>query len=226
MIRKNKEFRAYLSTSLSHGDRVTISDDVYLNLDEIDISGLISKSTNELETMKNQSIEQERSTITQIEKIFEQWEQAAANTGLLEKVIEYTKINETMVKHTSNQWIKNEYGNEEISNGVYRMCFRTYEETQYNRETKENEPVSWTVTWWLSANNPTQHNVYSIAGQDRKKFTDKNKAISYITGRKTAYQHLFTELFPPLPPVLVHVFTVNGQLLNGYIVGENVKGVN
>ena len=33
-----------------------------------------------------------------------------------------------------------------------------------------------------------------IAGQNQKRYTDKNAAIKYLDGRKKAYSHLFTEI--------------------------------
>ena len=40
----------------------------------------------------------------------------------------------------------------------------------------------------------------------------------YLNGRIKAYQHLFTEVSPPIPPEYAEHFKVNGQLLAGYAI--------
>lgn len=40
----------------------------------------------------------------------------------------------------------------------------------------------------------------------------------YLNGRIKAYQHLFTEVSPPIPPEYAEHFKVNGQLLPGYAI--------
>lgn len=57
-----------------------------------------------------------------------------------------------------------------------------------------------------------------IAGQNQKRYTDKNAAIKYLDGRKKAYSHLFTEISPPIPKEYEHHFMVHGTLLPGYTV--------
>lgn len=57
-----------------------------------------------------------------------------------------------------------------------------------------------------------------IAGQNQKRYTDKNAAMKYLEGRKKAYSHLFTEISPPVPEQYKDHFTVHGALLPGYTV--------
>lgn len=57
-----------------------------------------------------------------------------------------------------------------------------------------------------------------IAGQNQKRYTDKNAAMKYLEGRKKAYSHLFTEISPPVPEQYRRHFTVHGALLPGYTV--------
>ena len=46
----------------------------------------------------------------------------------------------------------------------------------------------------------------------------------YLNGRIKAYEKLFTEISPVIPPEYAEQFRVNGQLLPGYTVeGEEIK---
>ena len=46
----------------------------------------------------------------------------------------------------------------------------------------------------------------------------------YLNGRIKAYEKLFTEISPAIPPEYAEQFRVNGQLLPGYTVeGEEIK---
>jgi len=63
-----------------------------------------------------------------------------------------------------------------------------------------------------------------IAGQTRKRFTNKADMEKYLAGRVKAYAHLFTEISPPIPKEYERHFQVNGQLLPGYtLAGEVAK---
>ena len=59
---------------------------------------------------------------------------------------------------------------------------------------------------------PKQGYGAKIAGQNQKRYTDKNAAIKYLDGRKKAYSHLFTEISPPIPKEYEHHFMVHGTL--------------
>ncbi len=64
----------------------------------------------------------------------------------------------------------------------------------------------------------------SVAGQQRKRFTDKAAMEKYLQGRVKAYAHLFAEISPPIPKEFTHYFSVNGQLLPGYrVAGQEPK---
>ena len=63
-----------------------------------------------------------------------------------------------------------------------------------------------------------------IAGQERKVFASREALDKYLHGRIKAYQHLFTEIFPPVPPEYAECFKVNGCLLPDYVVeGQEEK---
>ena len=216
MSENNKTYNSYASNSLNPGHKLNIEHTVYSNTDKLDISNLLSLSVDEIQSMHNLSAEVEKGIFEKLCEAVSEWENQAGKTLLLEKALEYFRI--PAAEHTANEWKKDEYGNEEISNNVYKMYFQVYEHTKYNRETNKSEPVSWDVSWSISTNSPAgrSHN-QKIAGQGRKKFKDKTLADKYIAGRKSAYSKLFTELSPLIPKDLIRSFTVNNQLLQGYI---------
>ena len=74
------------------------------------------------------------------------------------------------------------------------MTCSVWEDTKYDRETKQSIPVAWYVTWDVSVNSPKKGYGEKIAGQSQKRYTDKNAAMKYLEGRKKAYSHLFTEI--------------------------------
>lgn len=106
----------------------------------------------------------------------------------------------------------------EISNRVYKMFCQIREQTTYNREAKQDVPTAWYVTWDLYINSPRKGYNIHLAGQDKKRYTDKAAAERYLDGRKKAYSHLFAEISPPIPKEHENCFTVNGVLLPGYTV--------
>ena len=98
------------------------------------------------------------------------------------------------------------------------MSCGIWEDTKYDRETKQSVPVAWYVTWDVYVNSPKQGYGEKIAGQNQKRYTDKADAEKYLEGRKKAYSHLFTEISPQIPKQYEHHFTVYGTLLPGYTV--------
>ena len=88
----------------------------------------------------------------------------------------------------------------------------------FMKGTKQSVPIAWYVTWEVRIHSPKQGYGAKIAGQNQKRYTDKNAAIKYLDGRKKAYSHLFTEISPPIPKEYEHHFMVHGTLLPGYTV--------
>ena len=81
-----------------------------------------------------------------------QWNSRAAATQTINRALEYLRTPE--VAHTSNQWQSkdNWRDGEEISNRVYKMTCSVWEDTKYDRETKQSVPVAWYVTWDVYVN--------------------------------------------------------------------------
>lgn len=204
--------------TLDPGAELKIQHGVRFNRDAADLSPYINKSAEELQSMRENSSKREHEIFEKLCAAVKEWEVQAAATMLLDKAIEFIKT--PKIKHTANQWQKNEYGSrDEISNMVYSMSCSIYEKTRYNRELKEMVPVSWEVTWGVYVRNPIPGRYGSqIAGQQNKKYADKSAAEKYLQGRIKAYAHLFTEISPPVPKAYADQFKVNGQLLPGYTV--------
>lgn len=201
------------------GNRIKIEHTLSFAQERADLTDLTVLSVSTLEDMKKTSEEQEKVIFDKLCAATEEWEQQGANTLRIVKALEYVRTPE--VKHTSNVWKKGEYDYYEISNKVYKMTYRIYENTAYNHHLKKSVPVSWEVTWWVTLNKPHNTDFTStpqIAGQERKKYTDKAAMEKYLQGRKDTYAYLFTELSPPLPKAYLGHFSVNGQLLPGYTV--------
>lgn len=213
---KNNSYRAF-----RYGDELTpgrtLKIEHSISSEQPDLSSLIIKSKEELEAMRQDSVDAENKAYAIIVAAAEQWEQQAAVTQLFDIALQYLRI--PQVEHTNNQWKDNTYRDgEQISNRVYKMNYDIWEDTKYNRDTKESVPVAWYVSWNVYLNSPLQgHNVH-IAGQRNKRYTDKAAAIKYMEGRKKAYANLFTELSPPIPKEYKNHFMVHGTLLPGYVV--------
>ena len=130
------------------------------------------------------------------------------------------------VEHTSNVWrpLNESYPDEGVmrSNAVYKMLIRKRVSTNWDKKLKKSVPSSWYVDWWIVLQNPidTYQRTEKIAGQDSKLFRSEDGAEKYITGRKKAYDHLFTQDFPSIPKQYASHFMYMGALLPGYSLME------
>jgi hypothetical protein len=161
----------------------------------------------------------------------DEYTKVANQTRLYKLSLESYNAMQIKAKHTNNQWVSVDgsySGNkEEISNATYRMIVSVYENTKYDNESKTCKPFEWQVTWTFSTNSPlydSSQGIYNkvIDGQDRKKFTDKDKALKYIDGRKKVYANYFVEEFPPIPTKYAKAFMMNLILLPNYKVESEV----
>ena len=105
---------------------------------------------------------------------------------------------------------------------VYKFTWRIYENTSWSRVQQKSVINSYELSWYLTYNT-TPNPDYSgpgrqIAGQESKRFGDKASLDKYLQGRIKAYEHLFTEISPPIPAEEKRRFCVNGVLLPGYTV--------
>jgi antirestriction protein ArdC len=175
-----------------------------------------------LKAMRNDSSEKEQEIFENLIEATRAWDQQAGQTLLLDKAIEHVQM--PVAQHSENQWIDEDAGRHFISNAVYRMHYRIYEQRHWDKATQAQVLDAWYLTWDVFTNSPQTDRNRKIAGRDNVRYTDKDKMDRYIDGRKKAYAHLFTELSPPVPKEYAQAFQVNGLLLAGYTVeGEQVR---
>ena len=176
---------------------------------------LTDKPTSELQEMLKSSEAAEKSIFDRLKAAVSEWEAQAAQTLLLEKVLEYVRTPE--VSHTSNEWKQIQGGAWEISNRVYQMRY-VFVPVPQSKAVR--------VTWGIVYNTPQQPgnpryaNSWGdsryIVRQEKKPYDSVEAAQRYIQGRFNLYAHLFTELSPPVPNDCKRMFMVNGHLLPGY----------
>ena len=209
-------YSSYDHDRLDAADKLRIERSIYFESEKADISGLTALPVGELIKQREESAAAEQAIFEALKQQAAAWEQQAGKTLAIDKAIEYARTPE--VKHTSNEWETDEYGHHRRSNSVYQMRYHIYENTRYDRQTEQSVPYSYTLTWSVHTNSPGGNRQAKIAGQDRKVFADKAAMEKYLNGRIKAYQHLFTELSPPVPQEYADIFKVNGQLLPGYAI--------
>lgn len=203
--------------SIRHGDELRLQHSISFRAERADLASFVAAGLEQLVKLRDASIAAEESLFEELKVSMLQWEHQGAITMIVKKAIEYLETPEK--SHTSNEWkhVSSYDEREEISNRVYKMSVGIDEITTYNRQTERLEPSAWYVSWDVRTNNPGRYST-KIAGQEKKKFTDKDAALKYIEGRKKAYAHLFTEISPPIPWQHAAQFEVNGLLLPGYTV--------
>ena len=209
-------YSSYDHDRLDAADKLRIERSIYFESEKADISGLTALPVGELIKQREESAAAEQAIFEALKEQAAAWEAQAGKTLTLDKAMEYVRT--PAVKHTSNEWETDEYGHHRRSNSVYQMRYHIYENTRYDRQTEQSVPYSWTLTWSVRTNSPDGNRQTKIAGQDRKVFADKAAMEKYLNGRIKAYQHLFTELSPPIPQEYADNFKVNGQLLPGYTI--------
>ena len=218
MSDKSKFYDSYSHMdSIRHGDELRLQHSISFRAERADLTPFVAAGLEQLVKLRDASIAAEESLFEELKVSMLQWEHQGAITMIVKKAIEYLETPQK--SHTSNEWkhVSSYDEREEISNRVYKMSVGIDEITTYNRQTERREPSAWYVTWDVRTNNPGRYST-KIAGQEKKKFTDKEAALKYIEGRKKAYAHLFTEISPPIPWQHAAQFEVNGLLLPGYTV--------
>lgn len=205
-------------THLTPGVELEISTRIYHGENKTGAAKLVSLSMEELEQREQASIEKEKTLYQSMQELLSDWMKQAGETVSIRGAMEYLKTHPA--EHTANQWRTGEYGIREISNMVYKMTWRVYERTRWNRGSQRSDVEALELSWHLYFNtiqNPDNtRSGRQIAGQERKVFKDKAAMDKYLQGRIAAYAHLFTEISPPIPKGEEGRFSVNGVLLPGY----------
>ena len=216
-MRKNGYYKAYDYDYLEEGEKLKLEHEVKYQLNDKILLPLVNASYYDLIELRNIAVTGEQKLLDQLKELAEVWEQKAALTMLIDCALSYKRV--PQVEHTSNQWQRSNYRDTEIiSNMVYKMSVSLHEDNHYDNDTGQFVTNAWCVTWGVSLNTPDEYRTKKIAGQDRKRFSDKNAALKYIDGRKKAYAHLFTEISPPIPERYADRFSKSGLLLPCYVV--------
>ena len=209
-------------THIDPGREIEVSTRLYSLTDKGRVAELVKLPRLELMELEQASVAKEQAIFENFSVIEAEWLKQAAETKALREAKEYLMA--LPVDHTYNQWEKDEYGNFQISNMVYKMTYRIYEQTHYDRAKQETVTDAWRLSWDLhynTINRPTPDftgSGWQIAGQRDKRFATKEEMERYLQGRIKAYAHLFTEISPPIPQDQKGRFCVNGVLLPGYTV--------
>ena len=215
-------YSSYDRDRLDAADKMKIERGIYFDTKGADISPLTALPLAELVKLREESAAAEQTVFENLKVQASAWEEQAGKTLLFDKAIEYARIPE--VKHTANKWQDEDNDRHTISNRVYKMSYHVYENTRYDKAAQKSIPYSYTLSWNIYTNSPHGYGQAKIAGQDRKVFADRAAMEKYLNGRIKAYEKLFTEISPAIPPEYAEQFRVNGQLLPGYTVeGEEIK---
>ena len=202
---------------LEEGEKLRLEHDLRFQPNDKILLPLVNASDFDLYELRALAVSGEKKVFEQLKELAEVWEQKASLTMLIDRALSYKRV--PQVEHTSNQWQQSHYRDTEIvSNMVYKMSVSLHEDNHYDNDTGQFVSDAWIVTWGVSLNTPDEYRTKKIAGQDRKRFSDKDAALKYIDGRKKAYTHLFTEISPPIPERYADRFSKNGLLLPGYVV--------
>ena len=207
---------AYDHDYLERADRMRIERCIYFQNDDYSISELVVLPLAKLIAMRRESAEAEQGIYDRLKEQASAWEKQAGKTLLLDKAVEYKRA--PAPEHTANQWIAPDDYRHERSNAVYRMSYSISENTRYDSKTQKCVPYSWSLRWGIYTNAPRTCQQAKIAGQERKVFKSRETLDKYLRGRIKAYQHLFTEIFPPVPPEYAECFKVNGCILPDYVI--------
>ena len=214
-MEKKKGYSMFERDKLDPADSMRIERNIYFEEQTADLSGLTALPLEQLQALREEYAAAEQAAFEALQEQAAAWDEQAGKTLAIDKAIEYVRTPEAT--HTANQWEATDYG-KHISNRVYQMRYHISENTRYDREKEKSIPYSWTLSWSIYTNSPHNYGQAKIAGQERKVFADKAAMEKYLNGRIKAYQHLFTEVSPPIPPEYADHFKVNGQLLPGYAI--------
>lgn len=215
-----EDYSSMRTDNLTEGEEIEIKHRVYAK--NVNIAPLIAMGKKSIEELRRESIDGERKAFEIVKAAAGQWEEQAAVTQLYDMALKYLSAPE--VKNTKNEWVNRPVGTgKEISNSVYKMWWSIRENRNPDWRTREKIPTVFYASWAVVVNSPKTESRRQIAGQDSKRYIDKNEAEKYIEGRIKAYAHLFQEVNPPVPKRYTACFSMYGLLLPGYRKEEQVQ---
>lgn len=201
---------------LREGASITVARDLRYKGEKADFRPFLSIPIKELEQRLKASRAEEKKVFEQLQEAAKEWDEHGAQTLLLKKTIEYLKV--PVVTHTSNEWKKRKDGSWEISNLTYKMTFSI-----------EKAGPEWKLSWELLYMAPGLdygYWEYSRSPRNRidyegsKKYKTMDGAQKYIQAKFDQYSSCFKGLSPPVPVEAKDLFSVNGQLLQGYTLSR------
>ena len=207
------------STMLREGSYLTVQRSLNYRGERADFTPFLDVPIKELEQRLKASKAEERKIYDQLQEAAKAWDEHGAQTLLLQKAIEYLKVPE--VQHTANEWKQKKDGSWEISNLVYKMTFsivKTGDEWKLSWELSYTAP-GLSVGYWEYTRSPRQR----IEDEGSKKYKTLEGAQKYIQSRFDRYAEYFETLSPRIPKEAKPLFSVNGQLLQGYAIMRQVK---
>lgn len=207
------------STMLREGSYLTVQRSLNYRGERADFTPFLDVPIKELEQRLKASKAEERKIYDQLQEAAKAWDEHGAQTLLLQKAIEYLKVPE--VQHTANEWKQKKDGSWEISNLVYKMTFsivKTGDEWKLSWELSYTAP-GLSVGYWEYTRSPRQRIEY----EGSKKYKTLEGAQKYIQSRFDRYAEYFETLSPRIPKEAKPLFSVNGQLLQGYGIMRQVK---
>lgn len=203
----------YSSSGLQNGRSITVSRAFRYQGENADFAPYLKMPLEEVERLLQESEAQEQKFYEEMQKTIKGWDQYGAKSLLLQKVIDYRKVEP--VKHTSNEWVQQKDGSWLISNLTYQMTFSITEKGQ-----------EWVARWDLSYTAPelshgyhdyTRSPVNRIEHESGKKYKTLAAAQNYIQAQFDKYSGTcFSKLSPPVPRSAKHLFSINGCLLPDY----------
>ena len=207
------------STMLREGSYLTVQRSLNYRGERADFTPFLDVPIKELEQRLKASKADEQKIYDQLQEAAKAWDEHGAQTLLLQKAIEYLKVPE--VQHTANEWKQKKDGSWEISNLVYKMTFnivKTGDEWKLSWELSYTAP-GLSVGYWEYTRSPRQRIEY----EGNKKYKTLEGAQKYIQSRFDRYAEYFETLSPRIPKEAKPLFSVNGQLLQGYAIMRQVK---
>lgn len=212
-INKKEGYQSYDTDSHTPGSSVKVDHCIYSV--ETDISKLVEKPLDELNTMYDELLKKETAAYEKIVQAAKDWEPTAFATRQVERAIQYVET--PPPEHSSNKWCEDRNGYKSISNAVYKMSYHIFEHKSWRTDN-----IRWDLRWSVYTNSFDSCYNLKVAGQD-KSFSSKEAMEKYLQGRINAFSHLFTEISPPIPDHLIRPFCVNNRLLPGYITESEAK---
>ena len=214
-------------THIDPGREIEISTRLYSSKDQDRITELVKLPRTELGELEEASVAREKAIFSKFSEIEAEWRKTGGGDR---RHPQGKAISDGPACQSYLQSVeKDQYGNYERSNRVYKMTYRFYDRTHYDRTKQETVTDAWYLSWHLHYNticNPTPDltgDGWQLAGQSDKRFTEKADMERYLQGRIKAYAHLFTEVSPPIPKGQEGRFSVNGVLLPGYTVEASLE---